>query len=172
VGGSQRSRRGAWGRGRVVKYYILSCTGSTCTCTCMFESGDFWRNIEYFAQKSQFMPGNQYFSEICHEKSVFFITLRYKNRKFSQICPERTILENGIVLWKCLKIESLLKFALKNRFLLWNRLKIKIFRKFNLKNRILLWNYLKNRIFRKCALKNRFIVCGIAWKNLNFLKFS
>jgi len=37
-------RRG--GRGRVTKYYyILSCTGS------MFESGDFWREIEKFAQK-------------------------------------------------------------------------------------------------------------------------
>ena len=30
----------AGGRGRVVKYYILSCT------ECMFESGDFCREIE------------------------------------------------------------------------------------------------------------------------------
>ena len=34
------------GRGRVVKYYyILSCTKT------LFESGDFWREIVYFAKK-------------------------------------------------------------------------------------------------------------------------
>jgi len=41
LGGRDPHILGRGGRGRVVKYYyILSCTGS------MFESGDFWREIE------------------------------------------------------------------------------------------------------------------------------
>jgi len=127
-----------------------------------------YKFLENLMRKSIFFWNcliNRNSSEICLEKSKFFVKL-----------PE--------------KIESFRKFALKNRFSVCEiPEKNQIFSKVFSKIEISLWNCLKNRnsskiclekfkifvkvpvkikIFRKFALKNRVFVCQVAWKNQNF----
>ena len=86
-----------------------------------------------------------------------------QNRNFCEI-----FLENRNFLWNCVKIEILLKCAMKNRLFVKLPEKNENFSEISLENRNILGNCLKNRkLFGNLTWKIA-ILCEITWKKSKF----